>query len=157
MESMEFFDRKGRAVTKPADRKVEKRISAYGMFIDSGRLLLISTHVHPGLWELPGGGLEPNESAIQGLKREFLEETGYVIEAVDDKPLARVESRFYAEDVDRFYNSECYFFRVKGAVRQGDFSDAQEINGLAWLERLQIGPNNIFAQHWGVIKVAMVL
>jgi ADP-ribose pyrophosphatase len=29
------------------------------------------------LWELPAGSMDPNESALEGAKRELLEETGY--------------------------------------------------------------------------------
>ena len=36
-----------------------------------------------GYWDLPGGFLEETEEALHGLRREFLEETGLEIEAVD--------------------------------------------------------------------------
>ncbi len=50
-------------------------------------LILISKrpqNIHQGgLWELPGGKLEPGETAAQALEREVMEELGVTIQAVD--------------------------------------------------------------------------
>lgn len=59
---------------------------AIGLIRDSEARLLITkrgkTSSHPGIWEFPGGKLEPNESALDALKREIMEEVGLqVIEA----------------------------------------------------------------------------
>lgn len=40
----------------------------------------------PGLWELPGGGLDFGEELQDGLKREIKEETGLIVETI--KPVA---------------------------------------------------------------------
>jgi len=51
---------------------------------DSGELLIIKRRdndVHkPGVWEIPGGRLDPGEDPFEGLKRETKEETGLEIE-----------------------------------------------------------------------------
>src|SRR3954454_14292308 len=48
---------------------------------DEGRLLLIRRAHEPGLgqWSLPGGRIEPGESAAEAAAREVLEETGLVV------------------------------------------------------------------------------
>ena len=45
----------------------------------------------PGLWNLPGGGLEDNESPWQGAHREALEESGYNPKIHGGSPLWSVE------------------------------------------------------------------
>jgi ADP-ribose pyrophosphatase YjhB (NUDIX family) len=48
----------------------------------SGELVLLRRAIEPGLglWAQPGGYLEADETAIQGARRETLEETGLVVE-----------------------------------------------------------------------------
>jgi len=51
---------------------------------NDGRLLLLKRRADlnrfPGLWDLPGGRLEPGETAHNGLVREVREETGLSLE-----------------------------------------------------------------------------
>jgi len=58
------------------------RIGSYGVAIDQGdRPMILLTRVAPdevdaGSWTLPGGGLDWGEHPLEGLRREFIEETG---------------------------------------------------------------------------------
>ncbi|MFF6778474.1 NUDIX hydrolase [Streptomyces sp. NPDC012637] len=57
------------------------RVSAYAVVVDDGRLLLArlaasSPVFAPGLWHLPGGGIDPGEQPVEALARELREETG---------------------------------------------------------------------------------
>lgn len=59
------------------------RCRVNGLLIEKNRILLIK---HKGLgeegflWAPPGGGLEYGSSAVENLKREYLEETGLIIQ-----------------------------------------------------------------------------
>lgn len=57
-----------------------RRIGAYGIARDEqGRLLLVRSSARsnfPGVWFLPGGGLEHGEDPAEAVVREFREETG---------------------------------------------------------------------------------
>lgn len=61
---------------------VNQRIAAYAL-VTSARGVLgteCSTQTAvPGLWQLPGGGLQPGESPAEALNREMAEETGQKI------------------------------------------------------------------------------
>lgn len=66
---------------------------AVGVVIDAhGRILVAQRpqHLHQGgLWEFPGGKVEPGELITDALRRELLEELA--IEVVDAEPLIEVE------------------------------------------------------------------
>ncbi|MFF3016907.1 NUDIX hydrolase [Streptomyces sp. NPDC057939] len=69
---------------------VRTRVSAYAIAVEDDRLLLIrlsdaSPVFAPGLWHLPGGGIDPGEQPVEALSRELREETG--LELVDARLL----------------------------------------------------------------------
>jgi 8-oxo-dGTP diphosphatase len=53
-------------------------LGVYGIFVSDRKVLMIKKARGPytGLYDLPGGGIEFEESNQQALKRELLEETG---------------------------------------------------------------------------------
>lgn len=60
---------------------VRARVSAYALVVREGGLLLTrlsgaSPVFAPGLWHLPGGGVDPGEQPVEALARELREETG---------------------------------------------------------------------------------
>ncbi|RGC70727.1 hypothetical protein C5N14_02530 [Micromonospora sp. MW-13] len=61
-----------------------RRVGAYGVCRDrDGRVLLVRGSDRadfPGMWQLPGGGLEHGEHPEAGVVREFAEETGLAAE-----------------------------------------------------------------------------
>lgn len=59
--------------------KLIDRTSAYGIYIEDKKVLLIQDPSSLR-WELPGGGIEQQETIREGLIREFLEETGVIPE-----------------------------------------------------------------------------
>ncbi len=56
-------------------------IGVRGVVVDDDKLLLVRHSYLPG-WFFPGGGVEPGETALEGLNRELDEETGIQAEGV---------------------------------------------------------------------------
>lgn len=58
-------------------------VGAYGIFINQERVLLIkkSRGAYKGMYDLPGGKIEFGEKIEAALKREFIEETGIVLDS----------------------------------------------------------------------------
>lgn len=68
------------------DAGVRTRVSVYAIAVEDGRLLLArltdaSPVFTPGLWHLPGGGIDPGEQPVDTLARELREETGLELAA----------------------------------------------------------------------------
>jgi 8-oxo-dGTP diphosphatase len=103
--------------------------------IEKGRLLLVSKHVAPDVYFLPGGKPEPGESQLGCLTREVREELGAGISSAE--PFGDVRERAALEDVPMHLS----LFRVH--LDQAPRA-AREIASLAWwpdLEReLRLGP-----------------
>lgn len=91
--------------------------AASALVVRRGRVLLVR-RAHPPLrreWSLPGGRLEPGESAARACARELAEETG--LEALRLRAFTRVDVGRGA----RVFRLEC--FRVlswRGRLRAGD-------------------------------------
>ena len=61
------------------------RVSIKALIINEDKILLIQEA--DGRWELPGGGLNYNETINQALKRELKEEFGATVNKVDKNPI----------------------------------------------------------------------
>jgi len=62
----------------PADRTLRLRAAARALLVDEHDHLLLVRYEFPTarVWGLPGGGLDPGEDALAGLRRELREELG---------------------------------------------------------------------------------
>ncbi|RME32907.1 MAG: Nudix family hydrolase [Gammaproteobacteria bacterium] len=83
-----------------------------------------------GLWEFPGGKLEPGESRSAALARELGEELG--LEAVESVPLLRLEHRYPEKLVDIEFR-EVLDWRGEPRGREGQplrWADARELCAL---------------------------
>lgn len=84
------------------------RPSAYGILIENNKVLLGRIL---GKYDLPGGGVETHENVVEGLKREYFEETG--IEVKTDKVIDVKSSFFILPTTKEPVNSVLIFFKVK--------------------------------------------
>ena len=102
-------------------------VAAAVLVDDSNRVLLQKRHsdMHQGgLWEFPGGKLEPGESVAEGLARELHEELG--IDVLEHRPLIRITHRYADRSV---------LLDVHDVSRWQGEPVGREGQPLAWVER----------------------
>ena len=117
---------------------------------EQGRLLMIKRGHEPGagLWSIPGGRIEPDETDAEALVREMLEETGLAVEV---GPLLGSVQRpgLHGDVIDiRDYAASV----IGGTLRPGDdAADARWVE-IGDLDSLQITEGLIEAlTGWGVL------
>jgi 8-oxo-dGTP diphosphatase len=119
----------------------DRRIAAYGACRDdAGRLLLVRAAQHddiPGVWSLPGGGIEHGEAPVQAVVREVAEETGLAVEVVRLRDV--VSDLAVLAHADRLMHTDRILYDVKvtgGQLRSevGGTSDLAE-----WVEPDRLG------------------
>ncbi len=150
-----YRDRKGNYHKKPKNIFASKRESAYGIFIKNLKILLVKPS-WINMWEFPGGGKDFNENLFDTLKREFLEETGFKIIEFEKKPIHKINIKFYADDLDKYFNSEMSFFIIKKLGDQNkEMIDVNEIidsQNISISELNNKNMNNIHFQILNLIK-----
>jgi ADP-ribose pyrophosphatase YjhB (NUDIX family) len=98
------------------------------MLIDGDRVFLIRHTYLPG-WQLPGGGVEPGESAEDCAVREALEETGYrVLGRPQLLGFYHLTNRTTNRDYVAVYLSRTY-------EKAAEFKSNMEIAEAGWFDR----------------------
>lgn len=123
------------------------RASAYGVLIENGKILLKR---HPAIekFDLPGGGIELDETIHEGLVREFKEETGLSVE---------IGKLLFVEDSFFTYNGEdahgiLIFYEVKkiGGTLTTNKEDSVEVK---YLDVDSLNHDNVHRSCWNMIDI----
>lgn len=104
------------------------RPSVYGVLIESNKILL--SRQWDG-YDMPGGGIEIHETIEEGLKREFIEETGIEVELL--QPF-HCETSFFnpshsAKHKHEYWNSLLIYYLVKkvgGEISKDNFDEEEK-------------------------------
>ena len=59
---------------------IRRRVTSGAIIRNLSDQILSQRRSDDGLWSLPGGGIEANETVLESLEREILEETGWQVE-----------------------------------------------------------------------------
>jgi 8-oxo-dGTP pyrophosphatase MutT (NUDIX family) len=149
---MDYFDRKWEVHKKAQDRDSEKREWVYGLYIKWDKILL-SKPTWVNIWDLPGWTREKGESLEDTIKREFLEETWFYVTELNPTPLKVEEVKFYASDLDTYFDSTMYYIEILALWKQDKRhifrSEIQEFDYIALSELDKKNTNN---HHYGIIS-----
>jgi ADP-ribose pyrophosphatase YjhB (NUDIX family) len=117
-----------------------------GLLERDGRVLLARRAREPrkGYWDLPGGFLAEAETPADGLRREFLEETGLEIEPVE---LLRIDIEPYG---DRFVFSVSWIVHALDDGREP--SAADDVDEVRWFRRDELPDEMAFPGQLGVLR-----
>jgi 8-oxo-dGTP diphosphatase len=90
---------------------------------------------YEGMWDVPGGFVEPLEHPEQAVRRELLEETGLEVEVGS---LIGIFTDVYGEDGVATFN--LYY---SASVLSGDERPADDVSEIGWFELADIPLNEV--------------
>ena len=98
-------------------QKYTVRHGAYAILPRNGQLLVTwQGGIHKEI-QLPGGGIDPGESAIAALHREVYEETGWKIST--PRRLGASRRFVYMPEYDKWAEKICHIFIARPVLRMG--------------------------------------
>lgn len=93
------------------DRRYQPRMGAYAIVLAGDGILATFQQRPTPEMQLPGGGVDPGESAVRALHREVLEETGYRIHA--PRRLGMFHRFTYMPDYEIWAQKQCHVYLAR--------------------------------------------
>ncbi len=116
------------------------RVGVKGAILRDGLLLLLhrrrDSDICPGLWDLPGGGVEQGATLESTLIREILEETGFRVQV---GPILYASMQRLRVKGEPSFPTVRVCFRCTTRSRRLPQLDASEHSGFAWATRRSLG------------------
>lgn len=103
------------------DQTYHHRPGAYAILLRGNEILLTYQAVPEPEYQLPGGGIDPGESPIQGLHREVFEETGYHMTGA--RRLGAFRRFVYMPEYDKWAEKLCHIYVARPTLRHGPPSE----------------------------------
>jgi 8-oxo-dGTP pyrophosphatase MutT (NUDIX family) len=151
-----FYDRYGNVVTPTQQSIIKPRQGVFVLARAAQAVLLVWQEFTRGIPELPGGGIDPGETADQATSREWAEETGIGFDLEGPLKEFRHTRGFFAEDKNEFwiYDQTFRLYHFTGAVVTGSKWRNPEGDLVGW-EKITVLPKlPINRAHWcGIIEL----
>ncbi|TMV93984.1 NUDIX hydrolase [Thioclava sp. BHET1] len=103
------------------EKRYTLRHGAYGVLIRNGQVLLTHQSAPLPEFQLPGGGIDPGESAVTALHREVFEETGWAITGL--RRLGAFRRFTYMPDYEIWAEKLCTIYLARPVLRRGPPSE----------------------------------
>lgn len=103
-------------------QRYTQRPGAYAILPRNGRILVTYQGDPHDEIQLPGGGIDPGESAVQALHREVFEETGYRI--ANPRKLGAFRRFVCMPEYDLFAEKVCHIYLAMPVRRLGPPTEA---------------------------------
>lgn len=113
-----------------SDSTTRPILAASAACFREGRLLLARRANPPQLWTLPGGRVEPGESAADTARRELAEETGVDADILGFAGFREMVMRGANGKVERHY----VILSFAARWRAGEAQTGAEISAIEWIE-----------------------
>jgi 8-oxo-dGTP diphosphatase len=107
-----------------------QRAGAYAILPRDRELLLTYQGAPHFEFQLPGGGIDPGESAIQALHREVFEETGWRIST--PRKIGAFRRFVYMPDYDMHAEKICHIYIARPVLRLGP--PAEDGHEAVWMD-----------------------
>ncbi len=130
--------------------------TADAVVIQSGHILMVERKMEPGkgLWALPGGHIDPGETAEQASLRELYEEAGL------DMPKGAMRGRLRARRVfdhpersERgWVRTEAFVFELQDRKTLEKLKAGDDGASARWVPITEITPDTIFEDHFDIIQ-----
>lgn len=135
---------------------IKLRISILGLFVDAEDVLLLHESTTPvDRWDLPGGGLEPEETLLAALSREVQEETGMTEFQVEG--LLTVTEGFHPRKRGGILHGINIIYKCSVPQRPDVlFSNEPEVGpkGIQWLPISSLSPETCTPRTWKALQAA---
>ena len=114
----------------------------YGVLVEDGKVLLTrSRFIDKEFVNFPGGGMELGEAPVTALKREFVEETGLVVEPV--RVLHASEGLHLSTQIPMQIVSMYWLVEKRGGTLRGG-GNGDDVSSLFWADVASVPTDEMF-------------
>ncbi|WP_094676424.1 NUDIX domain-containing protein [Hydrocoleum sp. CS-953] len=137
--------------------EVRLRVAVLGLFVADAQVLLLHqmTDPQPNCWDLPGGGLQPQETLMEGLAREIKEETGITDFQVER--LLTIAEEFFPEGEGKLLHALNIIYQCRVEPKPTKLSsDDPEVGplGIQWIAIATLTPEKCSNRAWEALQAA---
>ncbi|RXI98613.1 NUDIX domain-containing protein [Anaerobacillus alkaliphilus] len=123
-----------------------RAFGVYGICLQNRKLLVIKKNIGPYInrYDLPGGKLEDGESLLEGMHREFFEETGFYVKVKKNLGVADFILPWKWRKITHVHHIAVFYLvqLTRGGFNDPEQFEGQDSNGALWFPIDEITAEN---------------